>query len=144
MVLGNSSIGAFYCAVTTINASDSRDKTDINDFDGGLDWVNAMQPKTFNWDRRDWYAGDEPTPQDILDAVPDGTKKKEDLQLGFLAQDILDIEQANGYADNNENSLLVNLTNDETRYGLAYSRIVPILVNAIKELSAKVEALENA
>ena len=110
-----------------------------------------MQPKTFNWDKRDWYTGNEPTPQDILDAKPDGTKKRDDLQLGFLAQDILDIEQANGYADNNENSLLVNLTEDETRYGLAYSRIVPILVNAVKELSeqnaelkSRIETLENA
>jgi len=38
---------------------------------------------------------------------------------------------------------LVNLTEDETRYGLNYTKIVPILISAIKELSAKVEALES-
>jgi len=27
--------------------------------------------------------------------------------------------------------------------GLKYERLVPVLVNAVKELSAKVEALEN-
>ena len=100
-----------------------------------------MQPKTFNWDSRSWYTGEDATSQDILDAVPDGTKKKVDLQLGFLAQDILAIEQASGYADNNANSLLVDITEDNTRYGLRYDRIAPILVNAIKELSAKNEAL---
>jgi len=146
--LGDDNIATLYCTQSSISTSDSRDKTDITDFDGGLDWVNAMQPKTFNWDRRSWYLDDEldgeSTSQDVLDATPDGTKKRDDLQLGFLAQDILAIEQANGYADNNENSLLVNLTGDGTRYGLAYERIVPVLVNAIKELSAKVEALENA
>ncbi len=140
--IGNDSIQTLYCTQSSISTSDRRDKTDITDFDGGLDWVNAMQPKTFNWDRRSWYIDDESTSQDILDAKPDGTKKRDDLQLGFLAQDILDIEQANGYADNNENSLLVNLTDDGTRYGLAYERLVPVLVNAIKELSAKVTALE--
>ena len=100
-----------------------------------------MQPKTFNWDKRSWYVGNDATPQDILDAVPDGTKKREDLQIGLLAQDVLAIEQASGYADNNENSLLVNLTDDETRYGMSYSRVVPVLINAIKELSTENEAL---
>ena len=52
--------------------------------------------------------------------------------------------QANGYGSNNDTSLIVDLTADETSYGLKYERMVPILVNAIKELSAKVEALENA
>ena len=38
--------------------------------------------------------------------------------------------------------LVVNLNEDDTGYGLKYERLVPVLVNAIKELSAKVEALE--
>ena len=39
--------------------------------------------------------------------------------------------------------VLVDLTEEETSYGLSYEKVVPILVSAIKELSAKVEALEN-
>ena len=38
--------------------------------------------------------------------------------------------------------LAVNLSEDGKRYGLKYERLVPVLVNAIKELSAKNEALE--
>ena len=38
--------------------------------------------------------------------------------------------------------LVVNLNEDDTAYGLKYERLVPVLVNAIKELSAKVKALE--
>jgi len=40
--------------------------------------------------------------------------------------------------------LTVNLTEDGKKYGLKYERLVPVLVNAIKELSAKVTALEAA
>ena len=38
--------------------------------------------------------------------------------------------------------LIANLNEDGTAYGLKYERLVPVLVNAIKELSAKVKALE--
>ena len=38
--------------------------------------------------------------------------------------------------------LTVNHTEDGDRYGLKYERLVPVLVNAIKELSTKNDALE--
>ena len=42
------------------------------------------------------------------------------------------------------NQLFCNLNEDDTAMGLRYERFVPLLVNAIQELSAKVTALENA
>ena len=39
--------------------------------------------------------------------------------------------------------LVTNLTEDGERYGLKYERLVPVLVNAIKELSAEVEQLKS-
>ena len=39
--------------------------------------------------------------------------------------------------------LVVNLNEDDTAYGIKYERLVPVLVNAIKELSAKNTALET-
>ena len=38
--------------------------------------------------------------------------------------------------------LVCNLTEDGQRYGMKYERLVPILVNAVKELSTKVTTLE--
>ena len=38
--------------------------------------------------------------------------------------------------------LVVNLNEDDTAYGIKYARLVPVLVNAIKELSTKITALE--
>jgi len=226
LCLGNDDITNFYCADSSIDTSDERDKADQTNFSGGLDWVDAMQPITYYWDKRVWYceatdptlkittsiadtftvdekiigqsskaagkfksgSGDtltfdwvagtfvadetviggisgieatltasdffnsgEITPADILAATPDGTHEKSSINVGFSAQDILAIEQAHGYGSDNDHSLIVDLTEDGVTYGLKYERLVPILISAVKELSAKndalevrIEALENA
>ena len=138
VVLGNNSISNLYCADASISSSDSRDKTDVTDFTKGLDWIEALRPVTFRWDRRTWY-GTEEEPY----GTPDGSKKRQRLHLGFLAQEALAVEQANGYGTNNDDSLILNLTDDGMSYGMKYERLVPILVNAIKELSARVKTLEG-
>ena len=137
VVLGNNDIASFFCAETSISSSDSRDKTDITDFGIGLKWIEALRPVTYKWDKRTWY-GTEEEPF----GTPDGSKKKSKINIGFLAQEALAIEKANGYGTSNDDSLIVNLTPDGMSYGMKYERLVPILVNALKELSAKVTALE--
>jgi hypothetical protein len=137
VVLGNNSTSNLYCADTSISSSDSRDKTDVTNFNIGLAWIEALRPVTYRWDRRTWYGTDEEP-----FGTPDGSKKRTRLHLGFLAQEALAVEKANGYGTSNDDSLLVNLTDDGMSYGMKYERLVPILVNAIKELSAKVTALE--
>ncbi len=126
-----------FCADTSISSSDSRDKTDINDFSIGLKWIEALRPITYRWDKRTWY-GTEEEPY----GTPDGSKKRNKLHIGFLAQEALAVEKANGYGKSNDDTLICNLTEDGMSYGMKYERLVPILVNAIKELSAKVTALE--
>tara|TARA_R100001460_G_scaffold29336_1_gene58353 strand:- start:3593 stop:4954 length:1362 start_codon:yes stop_codon:yes gene_type:complete len=138
VVLGNNSISNLYCADTSISSSDQRDKTDVTDFTKGLDWIEALRPVTYRWDRRTWYGTDE-EPY----GIPDGSKKRQRLHIGFLAQEALAVEQANGYGTNNDDSLILNLTDDGMSYGMKYERLVPILVNAIKELSARVKTLEG-
>jgi len=129
--LGNNSVSNIYCADTSISSSDKRDKTDIVNFTHGLNWVNQLNPVTYRWDKRTWYD----------DKTPDGSKKRNRKHLGFLAQDVLAIE---GNPSSKDDMLVVNLNEDDTAYGLKYERLVPVLVNAIKELSAKVTALEAA
>ena len=138
VVLGNNSVSNLYCADTSISSSDSRDKTDITDFTKGLDWIKALRPVTYRWDRRTWYGTDE-EPY----GTPDGSKKRDRLHVGFLAQEALVVQQANGYGASNDDSLIVNLTDDGMSYGMKYERLVPVLVNAIKELSAEVEQLKS-
>ena len=160
--LGDNSITNLYCADTSISSSDSRDKTDIANFTGGLDWVKSMRPVTYKWDKRVWYVDKEEyddqgelvkeagTAADILAASPDGTHKKDSVQVGLLAQEVLAIEQTNGFGSNNDTSLIVDLNLDETAYGLKYERLVPVLISAIKEqqtiiddLKSRIETLEG-
>ena len=102
-----------------------------------MDWIKALRPVTYRWDRRTWYGTDaEPY------GTPDGSKKRTKEHIGFLAQEALEVEKANGYGSSNDDSLIVNLTSDGMSYGMKYERLVPILVNAIKELATKVTALE--
>jgi hypothetical protein len=116
ITLGNSSIATLRCQVQTISSlSDKRDKTNIEDSDYGLDLVNSLKPVTFDWNMRD------------------GAKVGQ-KDLGFIAQDLQELDD--------ENLQLVYSNNPE-KLEASYGRLIPVLVKAIQDLSAKVTALEN-
>ena len=137
-VLGNNSISNLYCADTSISSSDARDKTDVTDFTHGLSWIKELRPVTYRWDRRSWYTEDSNTV-----GTPDGSKKRDRLHIGFIAQEFMEVEKKHGYASKKDDMLIVNQDeNDEDpSYGIKYERLVPVLVNAIKELSTKNDEL---
>ena len=147
IVLGDDNIGALYCTQSSINTSDRRDKADITNFTDGLDFIKKMQPVTYKWDRRSWYLPrDEEgniTDEDITKVTPDGSKKENVTHVGFIAQDVETLEKEIGFASDNTNRLLTNLTEDGNRYGMKYERLVTVLVNAVKELSTKLDAAET-
>ena len=111
-------------------SSDKRDKADITNFTHGLDWINQMQPVTYRWDRRSWYL-DDPN-GDITSITPDGSHKRQRINLGLLAQDVLEIETADGRS---RFTAHCQQTDDER----LKDRIVPVLINAVKELSAEMK-----
>ena len=59
----------------------------------------------------------------------------------MIAQDEIEVEKEHGYGDTPDNMLVTDV-NEDGNYGMQYSKLVPILINAVKELSAKNEALE--
>jgi len=137
-VLGNNSVANLYCADTSISSSDARDKTDVEDFKYGLSWITELRPVTYRWDRRSWYTEDPATK-----GTPDGSKKRDRIHIGFLAQEAIEVEKKHGYAGKKDDMLIVNQDEDENdpSYGYKYERLVPVLVNAIKELSTKNDEL---
>jgi len=96
------------------SASDIKLKENIVDFEEGLNFINQINVKTFDW--------------------KDGTKPTE---TGFIAQNIKE-------ALDNSNYKSERLWEDNgERQGLDKNQLIPALVAAINELSNKVTELEN-
>ncbi len=158
IALGDENISSFSCQTSLTATSDERDKTDFKDLDLGLNFVNALKPVTYVWDKRTNYIDKtdvttydkdgEPVHKgwdlttDLDKIVSDGSKKDDDLQVGFKAQDVIALEDAAGYKLSDKTNLLATITSDGKQYGLRYERFVPMLVKALQELSAKNDALE--
>jgi trimeric autotransporter adhesin len=117
LVAGHTAITNAYVQVAWTVVSDARDKTEIEGVPHGLDFVNQLQPVAY-----EFRAGSR-------DSVGDGIKR-----YGFLAQDILKLEGDSPVIIDNEDP-------DKLRY--RGESLVPILVNAIKELSAEIEKLKG-
>ena len=132
IALGNNSVTTAYIKVDWTVTSDRRDKADITPFNHGLSWINKLNPVTYRWDNRSNYEN----------GVPDGSKKGTQLNVGLIAQDELEVEKEHGYGDTPDN-MLVSHVNGDGNYGMQYSKLVPILINAVKELSAEVEQLKS-
>ena len=60
----------------------------------------------------------------------------------MIAQEELEVEKEHGFA-NNEDDMLITTENAEGNYGMQDERLVPILINAVKELSAENTALKS-
>lgn len=123
ITLGNSSNTVLRCAVTSITSlSDRRDKKEITELSAGLEFVKGLKPVEFVWDER----------------AEDGKHNIKDF--GFIAQDLKKAQEDVALAET------LNLVYEENPEKLeaSYGKLVPILVKAIQDLTAKVEALENA
>jgi hypothetical protein len=120
ITLGNGSISMLRCNVLGITAvSDARDKKYIVPLSNGLTFVDKLNPVSFKWNMRTGEKVD----------VPD---------TGFIAQELQSVQKET-------NMTIPNLVYDVNpdRLEASYGTLIPILVSAIKELSAKVKALEE-
>ena len=140
--LGNNQIASFSCLVSLTATSDARDKTDITDFTPGLSWVNKLRPVTYKWDQRAWYGTGVKGASDEVFGIPDGSKKESKINIGLLAQEELEIEKEHGFGNNENDMLVADISTDGNQYSMKYERLVPVLVNAVKELSAENTALK--
>jgi hypothetical protein len=133
ITLGNSSISVLRCAVTTITSlSDERDKTDIANLEYGLDFINSLSPKQFTWNQRPEYAIEiDDDGNETQVEVENANKGKKDF--GFIAQDVQSVD--------NDILRLVYAENPE-KLEMSYGKLVPILVQAIKDLTNRIQALE--
>ncbi len=107
----------------TINTSDARDKTNIQDLSYGLEQILQLRPVQFEW----------------INNQHDGTK------LGLIAQELQqvlpEVVRDWDYEEDEENGVRKV---EAARLGVYYSDIIPVLVKGMQELNAKVEQANAA
>ena len=117
IVMGNNDHTDAYIRIGWTVTSDKRDKTNFAEVPYGLDFVKELKPTKYQF-RED--RGSEYT---------DGKDR-----YGFLAQDILELEGDEPVIIDNE---------DPENLKFKESHLVPVLVNAIQELTKEVETLKD-
>ena len=121
ITLGDANVTSLRCNTQTISSlSDARDKTNVEDLPLGLDFVDALRPVKFDWDRRDG------TMSGVKDA-------------GFIAQELDEAQSQYGCED----YLGLVYKNNPEKLEASYGKLVPVLVKAIQELKAEVESLKQ-
>ena len=122
ITLGNSSISTLRCNTQTISSlSDGRDKTEVEDLPLGLDFIDTLRPVKFKWDTRD------------------GNGKDGSYEAGFIAQDLQSAQSTS-----NADYLKMVMDENPDRLEAAYGQLIPVLVQAIKDLSTQVKQLQTA
>ena len=117
IVMGNNSHTAAYIKIAWTVSSDARDKTSFAPVPLGLDFVNSLTPTAYQFRvSRD-------------DDTPTGP-----IRYGFKAQDILAAEGSN--------SVIID-SNDPENLKYNSDSLIATLVNSIKELTARLAALES-
>lgn len=116
IVIGNNSATNAYIKIGWTVTSDARDKTNFAPVPYGLSFVNSLQPIKYQFR------------ESRTSNVPVG-----DVKYGFRAQDVLALEGAN--------PVIID-AKDPNNLKYTEGNMIPVLVNAIKELSQKVTALE--
>lgn len=123
---------AVWAANGTIQTSDQRQKTDVQDSSLGLEFINTLRPVSFKW----ILGGNDVTATgDIQNPIVTPRPGKR-THYGLLAQEV---EQA--LAGQDFGGLVYDGHTDT--YALRYDQFISPLIKAVQELSKKVTALEN-
>lgn len=117
IVMGSTAATNAYIQVAWTVVSDARDKTNFAPVPHGLDFVNKLLPTAYQFK----VSREDDTPTGIL-------------RYGFKAQDILELEGDTPVIIDNEDVEKLRFNSDS---------LIPVLVNAIKELTVRLETLEN-
>jgi len=98
---------------TFVNHSDQRAKQDIEDLTYGLEALKNLRPVSFNWK-----------------AIPNQHKS-----LGLIGQEVKSVISEVVYSDEQGSS--------NPELSISYTSLIPVLINAVKELDAKIERITS-
>lgn len=141
VMLGNTSVTAVKAAGSFVIYSDGRFKNNVQENVPGLDFINLLNPVTYNYNIHalNKFIGANTelhTDKNIEDAIMSKEKK---LYSGFIAQDVEVAAHKLGY----DFSGVYKPQNESDPYGLSYADFTVPLVKAVQELSKQNEELKN-
>ena len=123
---------SIYANNGVIQTSDVRFKKNIKPLEYGLNEVLQLNTITYNWKNN--KIGNTIIPDEF-----------QETKIGFSAQNLLEIipevVETHTWQPVDENGNYTRLENN--KLGVNYSELIPVLVNAIKELKAEVDSLKN-
>lgn len=122
IVLGDNNVTTLRCNTQVISGlSDLRDKNNVEDLRLGLDFISDLKPVSWDWERRD--------------GTMEGKKDS-----GFIAQFTDNVLQAHSAEE-----ILPSLVNRDNpdAWQMGNAALIPVLVKAIQELKAELDALKK-
>ena len=131
-----SDIRAAHGNVTWATVSDERYKKDIVDSTAGLSFINALQPRTFKYKA----LGELPETFRAYEADSTDAFKNSNTNHGFIAQEVKAAIDADSSIKDGFN--LWDSRPDGSQE-VAEAALIPILVKAIQELTARIAVLEG-
>ena len=129
-----SDIRAAHGNVTWATVSDERYKKDIVDSTAGLSFINALQPRTFKYKT----LGELPETFNAYKADSTKVFKNSDTNHGFIAQEIKAAIDADSSI---KDGFRLWDDREDGSQEVAEAALIPVLVKAIQEQSALIEAL---
>jgi hypothetical protein len=138
--LGNTS-QTVYAQSAVQTRSDERDKAEIRDTKLGLEFIQALRPVDFKWDRREDYTEYDEDGNGVGVRERDGSQRGTRYHHGFVAQEVGKVIDElgvdfGGYQDHTDNG------GDDVQ-SIGYEEVIAPLVRAVQELSTQVEQLKT-
>jgi hypothetical protein len=133
--------GTLFASTSTSGVSDARVKKNVSDSDLGLDFISELRPVKFKW----------------INGETSEEVHRTKYQYGLLAQDVKEsLETKELYQDTSIVQTELDINSYKKEYpeiahqldetpimGLDYNQLTPILIKAVQEMSAKIEALDS-
>jgi hypothetical protein len=129
-------IRAAHGTASWATVSDERVKKDIEDSTAGLSFIQDLKPRTFNFKAK----GDLPSEFHGYEEGSTEVYKNSNINHGFIAQEVK--EAIDNHPEIKDGFKMWDVR-DTGQQEVAEAALIPVLVKAIQELSAKVEELES-
>jgi len=133
---GGSDIRTAHGVAAWGTVSDERYKKNITDATAGLDFVNALRPRTWNYRE----LGDLPETFSSYEEGSAEVFKNTKTNHGFIAQEVKAVIDAD---EGIKDGFVLWGERDDGSQELAEAALIPVLVKAIQELTARIKTLEE-